>query len=146
MAALKDMQVLWPDPGYVSYAKTFTEFKRAQLSRIHYTQKNYCASIEGLASAYSVLEGSVSEYELSRLRKEIDFWNKHNSVLQIDTVDQFRVVDSEAGVTLVAAPDIERAHGGFLTSGDVLTQRIDYTQHCVSAYLQTLIDIEKAAL
>ena len=146
MAALKDMQKLWPSAAYVRYAQTFTEFKRAQLSRIHYTQKNYCASTEGLASAYSVLEGTVSSYELQRLRKEIDFWNMHNSVLKISSVDAYRLIDDENGMRLVVTPDLATAHGGFLTSGSVLTQRIDYTQHCVSAYLQTLIAIENAAL
>tara|TARA_B100000745_G_scaffold52942_1_gene31482 strand:+ start:12148 stop:13389 length:1242 start_codon:yes stop_codon:yes gene_type:complete len=146
MAALKDMQQLWPSEEYVAYAQAFTEYRRAQLSRIHYTQKNYCASTEGLASAYSVLQGNVTDYELGRVRDEIDFWNKHNSVLQVTEVDAYRLIDDEQGMRLVQAPDVKNAQGGFLTSATVLTQRIDYTQHCLSAYLQTLVDVEGEVL
>ncbi|MFT7507747.1 MAG: hypothetical protein ACI92I_000915 [Acidimicrobiales bacterium] len=142
MAALKDMQELWPDERYVTYAQEFTNTRRGSLTRLHYTQKNYCATTEGLASAYNVLKGNVSESELSLLRQEIDFWNVHNSVLQILPVDKYRFVFEGSAFVMQMLQDVEQAQGGFLTSTSVLTQRIDYTQHCVSAYLQTLVDIE----
>lgn len=146
MAALKDMQVLWPSEEYVSYAKVFTETRRGALTRVHYTDKNYCATTEGLASAYSILEGNVSDWELQILKKEIDFWNTHNSVLQILPVDVYRLVQSDGVFSMQILPDLMQAQGGFLTSASVLTQRIDYTQHCISAYLQTLVDIEGGEL
>lgn len=146
MAALKDMQVLWPNERYVTYAQEFTNARRGSLARVHNTQKNYCATTEGLASAYSILDRNVSPEKLGLLRKEIDFWNTHNSVLQILPVDRYRLVLDEGLFSLQILPDIEQARGGFLTSASVLTQRIDYTQHCISAYLQTLVDIEEEEL
>lgn len=37
---------------------------------------------------------------------------------------------------------MEQALGGFLTGENELTQRIDFTQHCVSAYLQKRVDMD----
>ena len=142
MAALKDMQVLWPDVRYIAYAQEFTNMRRGSLIRAHNTEKNYCATTEGLVSAYGVLENNISESELLLLRKEIDFWNTHNSILQITPVDRYRLVKEDGVFSIKMLPDSTQAQGGFLTSGSVMTQRIDYTQHCVSAYIQTLVDIE----
>lgn len=143
MAALKDMQVLWPNARYVTYAQEFTKVRQGSIVRLHHTQKNYCATTEGLVSAYSVLDGTIAKSELASLRKEIDFWNKHTYSLQIRQTDQYRLVLTDGVFTMLRLPNPEQARGGFLTSGSVLTQRIDYTQHCVSAYLQTLVAIEK---
>ena len=146
MAALKDMQMMWPDEQYVAYAQEFTSMRRWSMARARLTQKNYCATTEGLASAYSVLAGNVSDHDLSLLRLEIDFWNVHNSVLQIAPVDRYRLMEEDGAFSMKELPDVAQAQGGFVTSASVLTQRIDYTQHCVSAYLQTLVDIEGGEL
>lgn len=41
---------------------------------------------------------------------------------------------------------MSRAEGGFLTEDAEPTECIDFTQHCVTSYLHTLIDIEDRAL
>ncbi|MFT5037171.1 MAG: hypothetical protein ACI9VM_000748 [Candidatus Azotimanducaceae bacterium] len=146
MAALKDMQRLWPNEEYVSYAKEFTALRIDRTTRHKGTQKNFCAYSEGIASAYSVLDESATHAERSALRNEIDFWNKRNSRLQIDSADMYRISNIEDELVLTVLPDLDKANGGFLTSNDELTQRIDFTQHCISSYIQTLVDIDGVSL
>ena len=141
MAALKDMNVLWPSEDYVSYGKEFTDWRMERLTWRHQTNKNYCAPVEGLASALSLLDNNIDSTELLLLRKELDFWNAKNSSFQIGLTDTYRLVAGELGVEIKKAENMQLAKGGFLTAYDEPTQRIDYTQHCVSTYLQTLVDV-----
>jgi hypothetical protein len=143
MAALKDMQRLWPNQTYVAYAQEFTNWRMARASRTQ-RDRNTCAYIEGVTSAYSVLETVDATKKL--LRSEIDHFNAMHSNLQLGKDDLYRVEIENGKVDLVKQKDPTRAHGGFLTAHSVPTQRIDFTQHCVSAYLQTLTDIDKAEL
>jgi|TARA_B100001105_G_scaffold42727_1_gene31214 hypothetical protein len=39
--------------------------------------------------------------------------------------------------------NLKRSRAGFLSSFREPVQRIDYTQHCLSAYLQKLVDIDE---
>ncbi|MDC1205575.1 hypothetical protein N8083_01880 [Candidatus Pacebacteria bacterium] len=146
MATLKDANQLWPNPEYVVYAKDFTQWRIKRVGRHRNTHKNYCAYVEGVASAYSVLAASSTDQELLSLRTEIDFWNTKNSLLQINDDDEFRFFLDEGRLMFRTIEDINQAKGGFLTSGEVLTERIDFTQHCISSYLQTLVDIDEETL
>ena len=146
MAALKDMHAMWPDETYVAYAQKFTTWRMDSLRRNHGTIRNYCASTEGLASAYSVLENNIDPVLLRQLRSEIDFWNAKNFDLQIMEGDTYRLVPENGQVVLTSVIDMPQSQGGFLTADDELTQRIDFTQHCVSTYLQTLVDIDGKTL
>ena len=146
MAALRDMQTLWPNPDYAVYAKEYTTWRVDGVSMRKGTKHNYCAYAEGVVSAYSVLEETLPASDREALRAEIDFWNQKNARLQITDRDQLRYTLVDDSLTLLELPHMEYAHGGFLTGENELSLRIDFTQHCLSAYLQTLTDIDKVSL
>lgn len=147
MAALKDWQHIEPNADYVSYAEEFTNWRVSRVAPYKSTRKNYCAYAEGLASAYSILKDEVSSERAAALRRELDYWNARNLRLQVDASTRLRYAEGDDGsLTLLSIDDMDTAEGGFLTSQDVLTQRIDFTQHCISASLQTLVDIDNEAL
>jgi hypothetical protein len=141
MAALKDMIVIFPQNDYYVYASEFTSWRMDNIYG-RYTDRNYCAYAEGLASAYSVLESRVEPTELSRLKEELSWWNAHNFELQIDETDTYKIMPDGNKLTLKSLRESELAQGGFLTAWSEPKQRIDFTQHCISAYLQTLLDVE----
>lgn len=60
--------------------------------------------------------------------------------------DSFRVVSHDGKLELLRVVNPAVARGGFLAGETELTQRIDFTQHCISAYLQKLVDIDKQLL
>jgi hypothetical protein len=142
MAALKDLQNMSPDDAHVAYVKDYTSWRIARVMPHKKTKNNYCAYVEGIASAYSILDTGMTVVEREGLRNEIDFWNKRNSRLQIGDDDIYRMSADGNELELDMIPDLNQSRGGFLTSDNVLTQRIDFTQHCISAYLQTLVDID----
>lgn len=146
MAALKDMQVLWPNALYAPYASDYTNWRITDRSRFRDTKNNYCALAEGITSAYSVLKDTMSTPERAALRREIDFWNNKNLQLQIGDQDMVRYVRRGDTLERQVIRNMNVAHGGFLTADNKLTQRIDFTQHCISAYLQVLTDIEGKTL
>lgn len=145
-AALKDMYALWPKPEYVDYTKEFTDWRVAGVSFRKGTDRNYCAYAEGIVSAYSVLEGNVPEAELGALKQEIDFWLAKSATLQLTSESTYRIVEGDTGLRLASLQSPENADGGFLTGHSELTQRIDFTQHCLSSYVQTLEDIHNYEL
>ena len=142
MAALKDMQVLSPKDEYVQYAKAFTQWRMNLLVSSRSTLRNYCASTEGLVSAYSLLEDHSTSVELQSLRHEINYWNQKNLLLQVSASNPYRLITEGGKFVLAKNQNIEQSAGGFLTADEEPTQRIDFTQHCVSSYLQTLVDID----
>jgi len=142
MAALKDMQTLWPSDAYISYTRDYTDWRLQSVALHKKTDHNYCAYIEGIVSAYSILESSSTKEELTELRDEIDFWLAKTDRLQLEADDVYRVRNIDGALSMEIQPNPEQAHGGFLTGYDELAQRIDFTQHCVSAYMQTLVDID----
>jgi hypothetical protein len=142
MAALKDMQKLWPHDAYVQYARDFTSWRIALAPRTP-KDRNYCAYVEGVASAYSVLETQPQRGELAQLHTELDMWNAYHASLQLHSNDLYRVVtDAQGKLSLKTLAQPQLAEGGFLTAQSNPTQRIDFTQHCVSAYTQTLVEID----
>ncbi len=142
MAAVKDMNEFEPKESYAEYVKEFTDWRVSRIAKYRGTQKNYCSYIEGVASAYSVLEDSSTDAEKNVLREEIAFWNKKNSRLQIFAEDTYRAVVEDETLRFEMVEKMSQAEGGFLTSDILLTQRIDFTQHCIGAYIQTLVDID----
>lgn len=146
MAALKDMQYLWPNDEYVTYTKEFTNFRLQNLQYRRDVTHNYCAPVEGLASAYSVLVGHEPDVYLSRLNNELGFWLNKTKRLQLNESDIYRVVKNGNELSIKELPNPDLALGGFLTGEDELTQRIDFTQHCVNTYLQKLTDIDGKSL
>jgi hypothetical protein len=146
MAALKDMHTMHPKNEYLSYGKEFTLWRMQHLLPARTTNRNYCAATEGLVSAYSLLENSMTAAEKAHLRTEIDFWNLKNSGLQIGPLDSFRLHSDEGKPAFAEVQDMAQSMGGFLTADNERTQRIDFTQHCLSTYIQTLVDVDNQAL
>lgn len=136
MAALRDMYAIEPNQAYIDYAKRYTDWRVDGFLRRKVTHHNMCAYIEGVGSAYALLKEGNADYDLPSLQKEIDFWLLKTEDLQIKEDEQYRVVGTEeGGIELKKILDLETASGGFLTSYKTHTQRIDYTQHCLNAYL-----------
>jgi hypothetical protein len=146
MAALKDMDSLWPQESYQAYAYAFTSWKNIQSTRNRTLSGNYCAYTEGLASAIALLKRTTSEANLTPFRNELNRLNRADLTLQITQKDPYRIFQDEEGLSLMKLVDPKIATGGFLTSDSVLTERIDYTNHCVNTYLQTLVDIDGGRL
>jgi len=139
MAAIKDLQEIRPDQRYLNYVKGYTDWRTRQFRGSYGSQNNLCAYIEGVISAYSV-------YPEKDYLREIEFWLYKSSKLQIRDDDLHRFVFTDGRFSLASIENKERALGGFLTSRHKLTQRIDYTQHCLSSYLQKLTDIDNRNL
>jgi len=145
MAALKDMQYLWPNDEYITYTRDFTVWRMA--SKPYLNDRNVCAYAEGVASAYSVLASKPLGAELSYLHKELDTLNAYHKRLQLSDNDMYRVITKpEGGLSVGTLIEPTRAEGGFITAHSNLTQRIDFTQHCISTYVQTLVDIDGKSL
>lgn len=146
MAALKDMQRLWPSDHYVAYAQEFTSHRLSSSVLRHSLTHNYCAPLEGYVSAYSIFGQPESTEYREKLRTEMNFWLAKSAGLQLRQSSPYRVVTVAGSLQLGKLPNPTQAHGGFLTGEETLTQRIDFTQHCISSYLQKLVDIDKATL
>lgn len=145
MAAQKDMYALWPSNTYVTYTKSFTDWRVADA--VHRAPgKNYCAYAEGLASALSVLKENVPQSEYALLRNELNRTHRANYTLQVTQEDVIRLLPTTNGLSLETLESGQRAFGGFLTSDAEPKQRIDYTQHCITGYVQTLVDIDAKPL
>ena len=142
MAALKDMNKLWPHEAYRQYAEDFTAWRLEQSSGHHATTHNYCAPVEGFTSAYSVIETAGTSTLLTGLEDEIEYWLGKTVGLQLTSTNRYRVAMAEGQLRMLNLSVPVVAHGGFLTGQNELTQRIDFTQHCASAYLQKLTAIE----
>jgi hypothetical protein len=146
MAATKEMYALWPSDTYLTYAEKFTSWRLERGALQSGSKRNYCAYAEGLASAASILEGEKSEGVHARLRKELDRLNRNHLALQIGARDTYRVITPGGVLRIAELKEPARAMGGFLTEDSEPTERIDFTQHCIVGYLQTLVDIERAPL
>lgn len=146
MAALKDMQLLWNKDEYIAYAKSYTDWRFNGMRYRKNTVHNFCAYTEGIVSAYSVLENSLSEEEKQEILDEINFWLTKSKSLQLDEDDMHKIVQGEQGLRFGVIKNREKAFGGFLTGETNLTQRIDFTQHCLNSYLQKLVDIDRETL
>lgn len=143
MAGLKDLQALRPNPRYVAYADRYTAWRLADNARYRNSTGNRCAYIEGIASAHALLSAQTSVTSV-RVEAEVDAMLEKTAHLQVKPINRYRYV----GGDLLKLKDESVALGGFLTgsAADGLTQRIDFTQHCLSAYAQTLVDIRNESL
>jgi hypothetical protein len=146
MAALKEMHTLWGNEEYVTYGKDYTDWRIARANPFRGTDRNYCAYAEGIASAYTLLEESATDAEKTALKTELDHWNRKHSTLQITEDDRYRILVDREEVRIDGLENPELAIGGFLTGEREPTQRIDFTQHCITTYVQTLVDIEGSEL
>lgn len=148
MAGIRDLPQEMKTDAHVAYADAYTRWRLADNDRYRASTQNRCAYIEGLASAHTVLQGYASEEFLRQVHTTIEQMLYVTSFLQIDHTEPIRYIFSHDGGEWLRAVEPLRAHGGFLTGTErqEMTERIDYTQHCLSAYLQTLVDIRGASL
>jgi len=145
-AALKDLHRIAPNDEYVEYAYDFTKWRIEGGAGYLTGLRNTCAYGEGVASALSILEGEIAPREYAHYRGVLDRSNRLNRGLQINSKDTVRVFFSSTTPSFKKLENPERAFGGFLTSEKEPTERIDFTQHCVSMLLQTLTDLDTTSL
>ncbi|HDH31434.1 MAG TPA: hypothetical protein ENH26_01525 [Candidatus Wolfebacteria bacterium] len=144
MSAIKDLYKIEPKKEYFEFTKAYTDWRISSYRDRRDSIGNKCAYIEGVISAYSVLEPNITKKEKDYYLEEINFWLAKSKELQVkDGVITLRFGDKDYDLNL---PRPERAQGGFLTGLDKLSQRIDFTQHCLSSYLQKQVDIDKKSL
>ncbi|OGZ41599.1 MAG: hypothetical protein A3C80_00135 [Candidatus Ryanbacteria bacterium RIFCSPHIGHO2_02_FULL_45_43] len=145
MMAIKDLYRENLKQQYVDFVKEYTDWRISGHKSKRLSDHNRCAYIEGVISAYSVLEPVINDDEKQYYIEEINFWLSQSSNLQVKEHD---TLDIHAGGerTVLKIKNPERAVGGFLTGLGNPLQRIDFTQHCLSSYLQKLVDIDKEAL
>lgn len=143
MVALKDLSAIDPQEKYVLYMRDYTNWRIKGFQRRKGSTHNMCAYVEGVISAYSVLEPNATEEQTEEYLNEINYWLGQSAKLQITKKDTDRLMYDEDGVAYFATlADPDRAIGGFLTDTNELTQRIDFTQHCLSSYVQKKVDID----
>ncbi len=146
MAALIDMNTLWPKEEYKTYARGFTDWRLTSSNRASRNTHNYCPYVEGIASALILLKNDPKEKNGAFLQ-ELESRNRFHYMLQLTDKDAVRVMNEAGNIQFkTLAEPRETAIGGFLTGDTALTQRIDFTQHCITAYVQTLVDIRGEAL
>ncbi len=146
MAALKDWYALFPEEEYYTFTKDYTDWRIDAQQKARGTSHNKCAYIEGVISAYSVLEKKSSDKEKEKYLEEIDFWLLKSRDLQVKKSDTVKIGFNNGKLRVVKMKSSAKAVGGFLTGYDEPFQRIDFTQHCVSGYLQKLVDIDRKSL
>ena len=142
MAALKDLHAMDPKEEYYEYVKQYTDWRISTKGNSRFTSHNYCAYIEGVVSAYSIIEPNVSSKELVFYDEEIDFWLAKSDELQVEADDIFKISFSNGPMFWLRLKNANRSIGGFLTDLKEPVQRIDFTQHCLSSYLQKHVDID----
>lgn len=142
MAALKDLYESDPKEEYFLFVKDFTDWRVESYTANRESSRNRCAYIEGVVSAYSVLEKNISGEEQQHYLEEINFWLAKSKQLQIKSSDFLRLAFNNNFLRKIRLENKEKAIGGFLTASTEPVQRIDFTQHCLNSYLQKLVDID----
>lgn len=146
MAGIKSLYQLDPKKEYFEFAKDYTDWKINIFKNQRDTSRNKCAYIEGVISAYSVIEVNIEKKEKSAYLKEINFWLTKSKELQVSKTDIISTTYNQKNPQNIKLKNIEKAQGGFLTDFKEPVQRIDFTQHCLNSYMQKLYDIDKLGL
>ncbi len=141
MAAIKDLYTTNPREEYFKFVKDYTDWRISKYKNSRDSSHNKCAYIEGVISAYSVLEPNLTEEEKEYYLEEIDFWLSKSRELQVNSTDELSVTYNDVTKTL-KIEDKDKSVGGFLTDVNEPVQRIDFTQHCLNSYLQKLVDVD----
>lgn len=146
MAAIKNLNALEPQDKYFQFTKNYTNWRISGYKNKRNTSHNVCAYIEGVVSAYSILEKKLSETEKNSYLEEINFWLSKSKNLQIKKGDKITVKLNKNSTQKLSLKKPSQAIGGFLTGLNEPVQRIDFTQHCLSSFLQKYVDIDKQSL
>lgn len=142
MAGIKTLYEISPSEDYFSFVIDYTDWRISKHRASRNSSHNKCAYVEGIASAYSVISPNVSEDDDSYYMEEINFWLTKSKELQVNENDSMRIRYNNRPAKKLEITKPKRAVGGFLTDFGEPTQRIDFTQHCLSSYLQKIVDIE----
>lgn len=145
MVAMKDLNAYKPNPSYLSYAKRYTDWRMIPFKNKAGDDHNYCPYIEGMVGAYPILKQGLSANDLAKYTREINFWLAKSSLLQVKKENLVRFDPTNPNL-FSRAENQDLALGGFLTGYSEPTQRIDFTQHCISSYMQWLVDINGNSL
>lgn len=150
MAGMRDLIRLEPKETYRAYVREYTAWRLRDNEQYVRSTHNRCPYIEGLAYAAS-MQGPLKEAEGGPTVKMIDTLNSmlaHTTLLQVGKNYLYRYIADEKGGRLVRLKDERQAEGGFMTGSQPSewTERIDFTQHCISAYAATLVDVRGGTL
>ncbi len=146
MAALKDIGEIDATLSNVPYVRNFTLWRIEHGKYQRSTAQNFCAYTEGVVSALSILKDKIPEGEYARILNEGDRGLRMNQSLQLTQKDLERAFITDGKLSVLSLKETQLGVGGFLTGEQQHTQRIDYTQHCISASLQMLTDVRGVAL
>ena len=142
MAGVKTLFMSEQKEEFVSFVKEVTARRVAPYINYRNSTRNRGGYVEGLASAYTVLSGNLLDSELSRYEEEINFWLDKISILQVKEDFTMSVSINNGEKEELVVKDAGKAVGGFLSGLNEPVQRIDFTQHSLSAYLQKYVDID----
>jgi hypothetical protein len=121
------------DPQFVRFSAQQVAHYLAEMRPRVSASANASSSVEGLAAAWTVLEGNPA---LSALRENVAL--RIDRVLEIADTLQIKPDATDIwfreGVSL-PVPELERFTGAFLNGRTRPQTRIDVTQHCIAAFL-----------
>lgn len=140
MAALKSWYPLFPEEKYYDFVRDYTDWRLEDQKKARGSSRNRCAYVEGVVSAFAVIEVAATTEAEYKYLEEIDFWLAKSKSLQLKKKDTIKIVFGEEGSKILIIKKPSKALGGFLTDWSEPFQRIDFTQHCLNAYLQKLMD------
>lgn len=143
MAAVKNLYKIEPKESYFKFVKDYTDWRIAGYINRHDLDKNVCAYLEGIVSAYSILQTNLEDVKKQFYLDEINFWLNQSRNLQIKKNDTMISQLNKSKTQKLRLKKPDRAIGGFLTSLREPVLRIDFTQHCVSSFMQKYEDIDK---
>lgn len=146
MAAIKDLYQIDPQEKYFKFTKDYTDWRISGYKGKRDTNRNVCAYLEGIVSAYSILEPNIGKSEKDAYLEEINFWLNQSKNLQIKKGDKMSVQINKNKKQRLGLKKASRAIGGFLSGLNEPVLRIDFSQHCLSSYLQKYVDIDKQSL
>ena len=135
MAAVDDLYRAGLRAEYEAYVKSYTDWRIAGFVDRLETDHNMCAYTEGIALGYGMLKRFLPVTARAPYREEVSFWLAKGSELQVGEDDRYHVTFARGVPSFSMIADTERALGGFLTGTSALTERIDFTQHCLNSYL-----------
>lgn len=146
MAAIKDLYQIDPQEKYFKFTKDYTDWRISGFKEKRDTNRNVCAYLEGIVSAYSIIKTNISETEKVSYLEEINFWLNQSKSLQIKRGDRITTTFNGSKTQKLGLKKPSRAIGGFLSGLNEPVLRIDFTQHCLSSFLQKYADIDKLSL
>ena len=147
MASVNLLDQMYDDPRYLSYAQRYVSERLLTAESKRRRGGNYCAYTEGLASANVLFNRHLSDSVTEMYNVVLQRALSKNAALQISAEDRVRaVIDPNDGLVFKVIKNVELAEGGFLTAQDELVERIDFTQHCLSAFVIDVVDVHEVSL